>query len=65
MQMPSTEVAPLVSAAPSAIVAPPADAESPRLVCRCDGCGSVVTFDALIVCCRCADEDRPSDSALH
>lgn len=65
MQTPSTDISPLVGAAPSAIIAPPADTEVPRLVCRCDGCGSVVTFDALIVSCCCADDGRPADLALH
>ncbi|TXC66985.1 hypothetical protein FSC37_18105 [Piscinibacter aquaticus] len=65
MHMPSTDVAPVVSTAPAAIIAPAAESEAPQLVCRCNGCGSVVAFDALIVSCRCADDDRPADSALH
>ena len=65
MHMPSTDISPVVTTAPSAIIAPGAEPEYPRLACRCDGCGSLVTFDALIVSCCCADEDRPADSALH
>jgi hypothetical protein len=26
------------------------------MVCCCPGCGSEVTFDALVVSCRCSDE---------
>ncbi len=42
------------------------ESASPRertMQCRCPGCGSEVTFDALVVTCACTDEaDR---SALH
>lgn len=51
--------------APAPLLMPAQEEGAPRLVCRCDGCGSVVTFDALIVSCACADEAPRADSTLH
>lgn len=66
MDMPSMDVTPVTAGvAPTVIVAPAQVPSNQRLVCRCDGCGSVVTFDALIVTCRCADDGRAADSTLH
>ncbi|MGD9831210.1 MAG: hypothetical protein AB7U92_00510 [Piscinibacter sp.] len=64
MDMPSMDVTPITAGvAPTVIVAPAQVPSNPRLACRCEGCGAVVTFDSLIVSCRCADDGRPADSA--
>ena len=66
MDMPPRAVTSIASGvAPTLIVAPAPVPVAERLTCRCEGCGSVVVFDALIVSCRCADDGRPGDSALH
>lgn len=59
-----------IASAPSKSAAPlhePAAAREARSVmnCRCEGCGSPVAFNALIVSCGCADGDRAADSTLH
>ena len=65
MDLQTMELAARSSAAPLFVPAP--DGEAPRLVCRCDGCGGAVTFDALIVSGACADQEPPraADSTLH
>ena len=66
MEMQSMDLTPITAGAtPTVLVAPAQPPSNQRLVCRCEGCGSVVTFDALIVSCRCAEDGRPTDSALH
>ncbi len=66
MHTPSTDVQPISPAAtPQALAAPAEVPAGGRLACCCSGCGSAVTFDALIVSCRCADDGRSTDSVLH
>ena len=59
-----------IASTPSTAAAPLYVADAARdlrsaLSCRCEGCGSPVAFDALIVSCGCADADRAADSTLH
>lgn len=66
MDMPTMDVKPVASGvAPTVIVAPAQIPMESRLVCRCEGCGGLVTFDSLIVSCRCAEDVRAGDSALR
>ncbi len=60
----------LLASTPSTSAASMLAADSPAdgriaMACRCSGCGSTVAFDALIVSCGCADDDRAADSTLH
>ncbi len=63
MELQSMELVPRSTPAP--LFAPAQEGDAPRLVCRCDGCGCALTFDALIVSCACADEAPRADSTLH
>lgn len=40
-----------------------ASARARAMSCRCPGCGSEVTFDALVVTCACTEE--PDRGSLH
>jgi hypothetical protein len=60
----------LLASTASTAAAPMLAADSPAegrtaMGCRCEGCGSAVAFDALIVSCGCADDERGADSTLH
>jgi len=60
----------LLASTASTAAAPMLVADSPAegrtvMACRCSGCGSTVAFDALIVSCGCADDERSADSTLH
>ncbi|WP_341889065.1 hypothetical protein [Variovorax sp. YR752] len=59
-----------LASTPSTTTAPMLTADAQRearvtMSCRCAGCGSTVAFDALIVSCGCADDNRAADSTLH
>lgn len=59
-----------IALTPSTAAAPLYEPEAARearsaMNCRCEGCGSPVAFNALIVSCGCADGDRAADSTLH
>lgn len=55
-----------IASTPSTAAAPLCEPEARSVMnCRCEGCGSPVAFNALIVSCGCADGDRAADSTLH
>ena len=64
MELQSLASTPSTAAAPMHTSPAPSDV---RVVmgCLCAGCGSPVAFDALIVSCDCADDDRAATSTLH